>query len=95
MVKFNENVIVALFDNSLDINESIFSKYTENTKCNEYNPLEIVERDIYGYEFEEGVPPPIFIYQTPKCVSILEESIPIVLGCVVSGPGGACMISID
>ena len=59
MVKFNENVIVALFDNSLDMNESIFSKYTENTKSTEYNPLEKVKRDIYGYEFEEGVPPPV------------------------------------
>tara|TARA_X000000950_G_scaffold287347_1_gene399272 strand:+ start:1101 stop:1388 length:288 start_codon:yes stop_codon:yes gene_type:complete len=95
MVKFNENVIVALFDNSLDMNESIFSKYTENTKSTEYNPLEKVKRDIYGYEFEEGVPPPVFKYLRPQCVSIIEESKPIVLGCVISGPGGACMISID
>lgn len=95
MIKFNENVIVALFDNSLDMNESIFSKYIENTKSTEYNPLEKVERDIYGYEFEEGVPPPVFKYQMPQCVSIIEESKPIILGCVVSGPGGACMISID
>ncbi len=95
MVVFNEQVIIALFDKSLDINESIFSKYTENTKSTEYNPLEKVKRDIYGCEFEEGVPPPVFRYQTPQCVSILEQSKPIVLGCVVSGPGGACMISID
>jgi len=95
MVEFNKQVIVALFDNSLDINESIFSKYIENTKYTEYNPLEKVKRDIYGCEFKEGLPPPIFKYQRPQCVSITEESKPIVLGCVISGPGGACMISID
>lgn len=95
MVQFNEQVIVALFDNSLDINESIFSKYEEYTKYNSYNPLEKVERDINGYEFEEGVPPPIFRYQRPQCDHIVEETKPIVLGCVVSGLSGVCMISID